>query len=74
MSTDILMIKLIEALVLKCRYIYDEVDIDIDDEVLSGDDEEFGLEIEDEADSENDTSVVKDVKDEVDVRVDDSSG
>ena len=34
------MLKVIEVLLLKYRYIDDEVDIDIDDEVVSGDDKD----------------------------------
>ena len=43
MSTEILMLKLTESFVLKCRDIYFEVYIDIDDEDVGGDDEEVEL-------------------------------
>ena len=69
-----LLLKLIEALVLKCIYIDDDVGSDADYVVWTVDNEENDIEIEYEVDYYKNISVGKYVKNEVDVNIIDRVG
>ena len=74
MLIDMFLLKLIESLVLKWIYIYDEVGSNVDYLSEMGDDIEIELYVEGEVDHDNEISVGKYDKHEVDMNIDDIVG